>query len=237
MLSLKETERINKQLERFVFIVSHDLKSPLASIIMLADMLKEDNRVSNELELSENISIIANAASQLSKMIISILDYSRTSLSQQTVEEVDSYQLVSEIIQLSFLPANFTVTIQKDLPVLNTRKIKLQQVLQNLISNSAKYNDKKMATIEIGAVDKGNWYEFFVKDNGQGISKKDHERIFHLFEITENESKRDSTTGVGLNLLKVIVEEQGGKIWVASVPGEGSTFYFEWLKSSDIHIK
>ena len=94
-----------------------------------------------------------------------------------------------------------------------------------------------MATIEIGAVDKGNWYEFFVKDNGQGISKKDHERIFHLFEVTENESKRDSTTGVGLNLLKVIVEEQGGKIWVASVPGEGSTFYFEWLKSSDIHIK
>ena len=230
--SLSEVERINKQLERFVFIVSHDLKSPLASISMLADLLQLDERVADESELSENVKIIATAANRLSDMIISILEYSRTSHAQQTVEEVNTYQLVSEIVEVSFLPKNFTVTIQQDMPVLHTRKIKLQQVLQNLISNAVKYNDKKEAFIEIGVVDKGNWYEFFVKDNGPGISKKDHARIFNVFETTENKTNKDSSTGVGLNLLKVLVEEQGGRIWVDSAPGEGSTFYFEWVKKT-----
>lgn len=229
-LSLSETERINKQLERFVFIVSHDLKSPLASIIMLADLLQNDNRVSGESELSENIEIIAMAAGRLSAMIISILDYSRISLAQQTVEEVDVYKLVSEIVELSFLPKHFTVIIQKNLPVIQTRKIKLQQVLQNIISNAVKYNNNKEPVIEIGVVDKGALYEFYVKDNGPGISKKDHDRIFRIFEVTENETNKDSSTGIGLNLLKVLVEEQGGRIWVQSESGEGSIFYFEWVK-------
>lgn len=228
--SLSDVERINKQLERFVFIVSHDLKSPLASISMLADLLQHDERVAEESELSENVGIIANAANRLSGMIISILEYSRQSLSQQTIEDVNTFRLVSEIVELLFLPKHFTVTICESLPTLQTRKIKLQQVLQNLISNSVKYNDKKEARVEVGAVDKGTWYEFFVKDNGQGISKTDHARIFNMFETTDNESQRDSSTGVGLNLLKVLVEEQGGKIWVNSKPGEGSTFYFEWMK-------
>jgi two-component system sensor histidine kinase/response regulator len=231
-MSLCEVERINKQLERFVFIVSHDLKSPLASISMLADLLQHDDRVNRESELSEHVSIIANAANRLSDMIGSILEYSRKSLSQQTIEEVNSYSLVSEIVELLFLPKNFTICIQDSLPVLQTHKIKLQQVLQNLISNSVKYNDKKDALLEIGAVDKGNWYEFYVKDNGPGISKRDHARIFNMFETAGNTSQKDSSTGLGLNLLKVLVEEQGGKIWVNSVIGQGSTFYFEWAKKT-----
>lgn len=231
-MSLSEVERINKQLERFVFIVSHDLKSPLASICMLADLMQHDERVSRDSELSEHVGIIANAANRLSEMIGSILEYSRKSLSQQTIEEVNSYRLVSEIVELLFLPNYFTITIQECLPVLYTHKIKLQQVLQNLISNSVKYNDKKDALLEIGAVDKGNWYEFYVKDNGPGISKRDHARIFHMFETAGNISHKDSSTGLGLNLLKVLVEEQGGKIWVNSVVGEGSTFFFEWTKKN-----
>jgi two-component system sensor histidine kinase/response regulator len=228
--SLAEVERINKQLERFVFIVSHDLKSPLASISMLADLLRMDDRVTEGSGLYENVTIIANAASKLSEMIGSILEYSRQSFSQQTTETVNCYHLVSEIVDLLFLPKHFTVIVNDNLPTLETRKIKLQQVLLNLISNAVKYNDKKEAVIQIGVADRGNWYEFFVRDNGPGISKKDHARIFHVFEITENETHKDSSTGVGLNLLKILVEEQGGKIWVDSRPGEGSTFYFEWQK-------
>ena len=229
-LSLLETERINKQLERFVFIVSHDLKSPLASISMLADLLKHDERVTDEIELCENITIIATAANRLSEMIKSILEYSRTSLSQQTVEEVNVYELANEIVESLFLPKQFTVNIQANLPVIQTRKIKLQQVLQNLVSNAVKYNDKKEPLIEIGVIDKGNLYEFYIKDNGPGILKKDHDRIFNIFEITDNETARDTSTGIGLNLLKVLVEEQGGRIWVNSKSGEGSIFYFEWIK-------
>ncbi|MCW3088893.1 MAG: chemotaxis regulator - transmits chemoreceptor signals to flagelllar motor component cheY [Sediminibacterium sp.] len=232
--SLSEVERINKQLERFVFIVSHDLKSPLASISMLADLLQHDERVAAEAELSDHVGTIAHAANRLGEMIGSILEYSRQSLSQQTIEEVNCQVLVSEIIELLFVPKNFSIHIDKSLPTLPTRKIKLQQVLQNLISNSVKYNDKKDAQLEIGAVDKGRWYEFYVKDNGPGIAKKDHSRIFHIFETAESNSLRDSSTGLGLNLLKVLVEEQGGKIWVDSTLGEGSVFYFEWVKQAGL---
>lgn len=229
-ISLSETESINKQLERFVFIVSHDLKSPLAAISMLADLMKHDEKLVNESALSENINIIATAANRLSEMIGSILEYSRQSLSQQTVEEVNVYTLVSEIVELLFLPKHFSVIVHPGLPVIQTRKIKLQQVLQNLISNAVKYNDKKQSLIEVGVTDKGNLYEFYIKDNGPGITKKDHNRIFNMFEITENETTRDTSTGIGLNLLKVLVEEQGGRIWVVSTSGEGSVFYFEWIK-------
>jgi two-component system sensor histidine kinase/response regulator len=231
-LSLAEVERINKQLERFVSIVSHDLKSPLASISMLADILKMDKKIAADPELSENLANITLLANRSMEMILSILNYSRTSFSQQAVEEVNTYQMISDLTTTLVLPKHFTVTLHKNLPVLNTRKIKLQQVFQNLISNAIKYNDKENGVIEAGAVDKGNWYEFFIKDNGPGIPEKDHSRIFNIFETTENKTQRDNSTGVGLNLLKVLVEEQGGRIWVESIPGEGSTFYFEWAKKS-----
>lgn len=230
MLSLSETERINKQLERFVFIVSHDLKAPLNSIIMLTNMLKKNMKVSDDTDLLGLVNIIDTSSVRLSDMIKSILEYSRSSISNQIIEEVDVYKLVSEIVTALYLPDNFKVIIQKDLPLMKTRKIKLQQVFQNLFSNSIKYNDKAEPQIEIGVTDKGNLFEFFVKDNGPGISKQDQKRIFELFETTKNQSSADSSTGIGLNLLKVLVEEQGGKIWVNSLPSEGSTFYFEWTK-------
>lgn len=229
--SLLEVEMVNKQLERFVFIVSHDLKSPIATIAMLADMMQKDEVVKNEPELLENTSIIYNAANKLTGMIESILDYSRKSLSEQTVEEVDSYKLVNDIIQMLLLPQRVKVFIDENLPKLKTRKIKLQQVFQNLITNAIKYNNKPNPEIRIGIHQVNNeFYEFYVKDNGQGISKQDHSKIFKLFETTENKSSGESSTGVGLNLLKMLVEEQGGKIRVESSPEIGSTFFFEWRK-------
>jgi two-component system, sensor histidine kinase and response regulator len=230
MVSLAETERINKQLERFVYLVSHDLKAPLSSVIMLSTMLKKNEIISNNAELLGLVDMIAVSSTRLSEMIKSILEYSKTSLAQQVIEEVDVRQLVTEIVQALILPEKFQVSVLASLPVMETRKIKLQQVFQNLFSNSVKYNDKELPTIEIGATDKGNFYEFYIKDNGPGISKQDQSRIFNLFETTKNQSSGDSSTGIGLNVLKVLVEEQGGKIWVSSEPGEGSTFFFEWTK-------
>lgn len=229
--SLLETELVNKQLERFVFIVSHDLKSPIATIAMLADMMQKDDALKKEPELLENTSIIYNAASKLTGMIESILDYSRKSLNEQVLEEVDCFQLVEEISKILVISSSIKFTISDNLPKFKTRKIKLQQVFQNLISNAIKYNDKPNPSITVGVNSSGNeFYEFFVRDNGQGISKKDHSKIFKLFEITDNKTKGESSTGVGLNLLKMLVEEQGGKIRVESSPDAGSTFFFEWRK-------
>lgn len=228
--SLAETERINKQLERFVYIVSHDIKSPLSSIITMLSLLEEDEKIVKDSELQSKIEMLAQASNHLSSMIGSILDYSRKSVSQQTVEEVDVQELVMQIAYLLFPPKNISVIVSEDLPVIKTKKLKLQQVFQNLLTNAIKYNNKEKGIIEIGVNNRKDFYEFFVKDNGPGIPEEEQKNIFKLFHVTENLSSRDSSTGIGLNILKMIVEEQGGKIWVESTAGEGSTFFFEWHK-------
>lgn len=229
--SLLETELVNKQLERFVFIVSHDLKSPVATIAMLADMMQKEDLVKNEPELLENTSIIYNSASRLTGMIESILDYSRKSLNEQAVEEVNAYDLVNDIVKMLSLKPNTQLHIDVNLPKFRTRKIKLQQVFQNLLSNAIKYNNSPNPELSIGLHSSNTeFYIFYVKDNGQGISRQDQNKIFKLFETTDNKSTGESSTGVGLNLLKMLVEEQGGKIKLESNPETGSTFYFEWRK-------
>lgn len=227
--SLKEIEKINQQLERFVYMVSHDLKSPLASIITILSVLRKNAVVESNSQISEKLDHVELASQHLSDMISSILEYSKQSLSQQTIEEVDTYELVNQVAYLLFPPKHITVKIAADLPVIKTRKLKLQQVFQNLVSNAIKYTDKPEGIIEVGVIYKPDFYVFFVRDNGPGIPKEDHKNIFKLFQ-TSNHSGNNENTGVGLNILKVIVEEQGGKVWVESEPGHGSTFYFEWRK-------
>lgn len=228
--ALSELDRINKQLEKFVYIVSHDLKSPLSSVIMMLELIKNDPYIRANQEISENVAMVYQASGRLSEMIMALLEYSTTSLAQQTVEEVNVQSLVEELAALLFPPKHLQVKILQPLPLIRTRKVKLEQVFQNLLSNAIKYNDKPNGLIEVGCTDKELFYEFFVRDNGPGVAEEDRSRIFRLFEVTSNESKRDSSTGIGLNLLKIIVEEQGGKIWVESKLGEGSTFFFQWMK-------
>jgi signal transduction histidine kinase len=170
------------------------------------------------------------ASNHLSEMISSILEYSKQSLSEQTIEEVDVFELVNQISFLLFPPPQIKIVISENLPTIFTRKIKLQQVFQNLISNAIKYNDKPDGLIKIDVIKKESFYVFSVSDNGPGMQRQDADRIFKLFETGGNKSNNDSSTGIGLNILKVLVEEQGGNVWVDSTEGIGSTFYFEWRK-------
>lgn len=228
--SVNETLYINKQLEQFVYIVSHDLKSPLATIITILSLLEKDERLLNQADLFNNVEMLNQSANHLSDMISAILDYSRKSVKEQQVEEVDVFELVLQITYLLFPPNNIHIEIVTPMPVMQTRKLKLMQVFQNLISNAIKYNDKEHGQIEVGCNIRDEYYEFFVRDNGPGISKKDHDRIFYLFEVTNNKAKNESATGVGLNIMKMLVEEQGGKLWVENVEAGGSCFYFQWRK-------
>ena len=228
--SLMELGKVNKQLENFVYMVSHDLKSPLASIITVLSSFEGDAIMKTDPVVSQKIDLLFMASNHLSEMISSILDYSKISLEQQTVEEVNVFELVSQTTFLLFPPAHIKIKVSPALPVIQTRKIKLQQVFQNLISNAIKYNDKEEGQIEISVVEKPDFYLFSVEDNGPGIARQNSDKIFKLFHVGGNQSTHDSSTGVGLNILKVLVEEQGGKIWVDSNMGKGSTFYFEWKK-------
>src|SRR6476619_4539362 len=174
--------------------------------------------------------MLTQSSHHLSEMINSILDYSRKTISQQSIEEVNVYELVQQIAYLLFPPENIRINISPDLPVVKTQKIKLQQVFQNLLSNAIKFNDKPEGIIEAGVNNKGEFYEFFVKDNGSGIPGKDRDRIFKLFQTTGIKPSSETSTGVGLFIVKMAVEEQGGATRLESHEGEGSTFYFQWKK-------
>jgi signal transduction histidine kinase len=163
-------------------------------------------------------------------MINALLDYSRKSITEQHVEEVDVREMVEQIVQLLFLPPHVHFKINTPLPRFWTKKVKLQQVIQNLISNAYKYNNKPEGLIEMGCQEKGDFYEFYVRDNGPGIPFQDHENIFKFFRTSINMATTESSTGVGLAILKLLVEEQGGQIRVESDPASGSIFYFEWKK-------
>lgn len=228
--AMSDLEAINKQLERFVYVVSHDIKSPLSSIITVLSVLEKNERVTSDPYLQSRIEMLSQSSNHLSTMINSILDYSRKSLAQQTTEEVDVYELVQQIAYLLFPPQNITINISPNLPVVKTQRIKLQQVFQNLLSNAIKFNDKPNGIIEVDVKEKDDYYEFSVKDNGPGISREDREKIFTLFRTSNSKGRNETSTGVGLFIIKMTVEEQSGNIRVESEEGKGSTFYFEWRK-------
>ncbi len=228
--SLVRVEAVKGQLERFVYTVSHDLKSPLSGIVMMVNTILYELETIERKTIGERLNIVEDASMHLAQMVDSILDYSKKSYDEQKKEDVDVTELVKDIFRLLFPPSNIKMEIQGELPHLHTRKLKLQQAFQNLISNAIKYNDKENGVIEIACTTTDRNYVFSIKDNGAGMSDEDTWNIFSLFQKGKQQSNRDSSTGIGLNVMKVIVEEQGGKIWVDSTEGEGSTFYFEWEK-------
>jgi len=227
---IDQKNKINKQLERFMYIVAHDLKSPLVGIAGLLEIIQSDPRVAAINELNAYFQLMSKASSHLRGMISSILDYSRKADIEQNDEQVDVHEMVTQLVHLLFPPAHITISIDGRLPVLITKKFKLQQVFQNLISNAIKYNDKPQGQITIGCTEEDEHYVFYVQDNGPGIGEQDRGRIFSLFETAASKDGGDDSTGVGLNIIKMLVEEQGGNITVDSVPGEGSRFHFRWSK-------
>ena len=196
----------------------------------MLSVLEKNEQVINNPYLQSRIEMLSQSSNHLSTMINSILDYSRKSLAQQTTEDVDVYELVQQIAYLLFPPQNITINISPDLPVIKTQRIKLQQVFQNLLSNAIKFNDKSQGIIDVNVKNKDDHYEFSVKDNGPGISSEDREIIFKLFQTSNAKVKNETSTGVGLFIIKMTVEEQGGNIHVESEEGKGSTFYFQWKK-------
>jgi len=228
--AFKEVESVNKQLEKFVYTVAHDIKSPLAGISGSLSILGMDEAIASNPELAEFVHLSRDRVKYLTDMVNSILEYSRTTLGHQPVEQVDTHQLVQGITHLMLPPQNMEITIATTMPVLHTSRIKIMEVFQNLISNAIKYNNKKEGRIEIGCTDHGDFWQFYVTDNGIGISEANKPLVFSTFREVQQQPMRESSTGFGLNIAKLIVEEQGGLIWVESEPGEGSTFYFLWRK-------
>lgn len=224
---LKKLAKSNDELHEYAHVVSHDLKSPLRSINALVSWLKEDNKdVLDEVSF-QNINHIEDTLEKMEQLINDVLEYSSVGADDAKAERVDINILVNELIAILYVPEHVQIKINNQLPVVKGSKVKLQQVFQNLLSNAIKFMDKAQGLIEISCLDLKTHYQFAVKDNGMGIEKQFHDKIFKIFHAL-NKSK--DSTGVGLSIVKKIVELHDGDIWLESKPGHGTTFYFTLKK-------
>jgi PAS domain S-box-containing protein len=213
----------NNELQEYAQIVSHDLKSPLRNISALTSWIKEDNIDSLHESSLKHFDHLEHTLERMEELITDILTYSSIDSELVNNESFDLNETVQDIIKTLHMPKAINIAINKKLPIINGDKTRFKQLFQNLINNAMTHNDKKHGEIEIGYQLKGTEYEFYVKDNGVGIDKKYHEQIFKMFYyITKNKN----STGIGLSIVKKIVEIYGGKIWLESELGIGTTFYF-----------
>lgn len=220
-------EKTNKELDKFASIVSHDLKAPLRAIGNLTGWIEEDAGDTLKGEVKANFELIKQRVKRMEDLINAILDYSKADKVRGDESRFDVKSLVNETIEFIGKPENVSINVANDLPVLLTDKIRMSQVFSNLIENAIRYNDKAEKLIDIYSEQKPEGWLFTVKDNGPGIEKNYHERIFVIFQ-TLNRRDDVESTGVGLAIVKKIIEDQGGKIWVESEPGNGCEFKFFW---------
>lgn len=220
---LKELEKSNDELQEYAHIVSHDLKSPLRSINALVSWIKEDNQGKLDVASLRNFGLIETTLEKMEQLISDILLYS--SIGAETTEEhaVDLNSLIEDIKQILFIPEHISIQVLKKLPVVYGDKVKLQQLFQNLIGNAIKFNDKEKGVVKIDVSNKKSYYQFSIYDNGVGIDKKYHDKIFKIFHSL-NENKESS--GIGLSIVKKIINSFKGEVWVESEPGKGATFHF-----------
>jgi signal transduction histidine kinase len=223
---LNELAHQNQELSDYAHMVSHDLKSPLRSIDTLSAWLKDDFKDKLGDEGNKSINLIRNNVEKMDTLINGILEYSTIGKNRIEVYEVDINTLISDILDIIEIPEHIKVT-KTDLPVIKGDKYRLQQLFQNLIGNAISYNDKENGNVAIGVADKAEFWEFYIKDNGKGIEDVYFDKIFKTFEKLENNTK---STGIGLSIVKKIVDLYGGKIWLTSELGKGTTFYFTLKK-------
>lgn len=224
-----ELRERNRELDQFAYVVSHDLKAPLRAIDSLSSWIAEDLEQQLSPEVAEHITLMRKRVRRLQDMIQGLLDYSRIGRVQKLLSDCAVEELLEEILEDLALPTGFTVRIKEGMPFLYTEKLRLRQVFSNLIDNAVKHHDKQTGHIEISVEDKGDYYAFSVEDDGPGISAAYHTKIFELFQVLQPRDVKENT-GVGLALVKKIVETQGGQIQVASEVGRGTTFLFTWPK-------
>jgi len=222
---IHDLQNVNEELKSFAYVVSHDLKAPLRGVGSLADWLMTDYADRLDDQGREYLSLVKGRVSRMDALIDGILEYSRVGRINDTQTAIDLNVLVSDIIQLLAPPAGVTVTVDGPLPTLFGGRTRLQQVFQNLISNAIKHLDKPVGRIRVACTDLGDAWQFSVADNGPGIEARHFERIFQLFQVLTPRDQKEST-GVGLALVKKIVELHGGRVWLESRVGEGSTFFF-----------
>jgi len=219
----------NQDLDEFAYAASHDLRAPLRGIENLIKWIEEDSYESLPEESRLHFNLIKTRTQRLEALISGMLEYSRAGRMMIDIETVNVNKLIHEIIDNLSPPSHIKIVLEKDMPIFKTNKAALTQVFLNLISNAIKYNDKIRGLITIGYESMGKYYKFYVTDNGQGIDRQFFGKIFEVFQTLQSRDIIESS-GIGLAIVNKIILKVGGKIWLNSVVGEGTSFYFTWPK-------
>jgi signal transduction histidine kinase len=222
-------KRKNEELDQYAHIVSHDLKAPLRGIDNVVTWIEEDHTQELSPKIKEYMQLIKGRLVRAENLIQGLLSYARVGREMPVKEETDLNELLQEVRENFVLRPGLALEIQPDLPVIFTERLPLQQVLSNLISNAVKYHDKTEGRIRVSFKNRPTYYEFFVEDDGPGIAKNYHTKIFVIFQTLQERDSFEST-GVGLAIVKKILEDRNQSIQVTSETGKGSVFSFTWPK-------
>jgi len=228
-IARNKLEGINKELDDFTYIVSHDLKEPLRGVRAFTKLLIEDYSKKFDKEGKEHLKTILDSGVRMTRLIEDLLNLSRIGRIKNVEPGVDLNEVFSDVqknLVYSLEEKKVDLKIAKKFPKVTCDRIRISEVFSNLISNAIKYSKNNVKpVIETGYREKGKFYEFYIKDNGIGIEKEYYDRVFQIFQRLHGKGEHEGT-GAGLAIVKKIVENHGGKIWVDSVVDEGSTFYF-----------
>ena len=208
-------------------MTSHDLKAPLRGIANLATWLEEDLKEKLTEATREQLGLLRDRVQRMNALIEGLLEYSRIGKTAQSMVSVDTGELLAEVIDSLSPPEGFTVDVAANMPTLYTDRLHLSQVFSNLIGNSIKYSQGEQGHAGVTVHKRGEYYEFTVTDDGPGIAPEYHDKVFMMFQ-TLAVNDYGSNTGIGLALVKKIVEEHGGSITLESEEGNGATFRFSW---------
>ncbi len=222
---LRRVAEINEELTHFAYVVSHDLKAPLRGIKLITEWLCADYGDKLGDDAKEQLDLLQNRVGRMHNLIDGVLQYSRVGRIKEDMIAVDLNELIPSIIDGIAPPEHIQIVVQPGLPVIECERTRIIQVFQNLLGNAIKFMNKPAGEVKVACVEDGEFWRFSVSDNGPGIEARYFDRIFRLFQTLSPRDEFEST-GVGLAVVKKIIEMYGGRIWVESEFGKGSTFLF-----------
>ena len=222
---LQKIENVNQELKDFSSIVSHDLKAPLRGIKTLGNWILDDCRDKFDEKANEQMNLLLSRVERMYNLIDGVLRYSKVGWLEEGQVQVDLDQFVPEVADMIVPPENIEIIVENKLPLIQCQETHMMQLFQNLLSNAIKYMDKPQGLIKINCLEDDGFWKFSITDNGPGIEEKYFDRIFKMFQVLSVKEEFEGT-GVGLTVAKKIVELYGGKIWIESQVGQGSTFFF-----------
>ena len=220
--------RSNAELESFAYVAGHDLKEPLRGINNYANLLARSHRDTLDGQGREHLDTIIRLTRRMDELLESLLVYARlgrTNLDLQMIDLNDVVDQVRDVLSLRIAESNAMLTVPRPLPTMRCDRVRVVEALANLVSNAIKYNDQPRPSIEI-AWSEGPPLTIRVRDDGIGIEPKLHDRVFQIFRRLHERDRYGGGTGVGLTITRRIIERHGGRIWLESEPGRGSTFSF-----------